>query len=142
MDMRTYPNLKFYSNRIILNFSNRPINYNNLKKISTLYWKCLTTMTGFLFKVSHFLWYDISSTSSSEISTRLSLNIIDISSFHRRSAHDNVKKNVGAPNCFTIAKTWYKFSFQYAWVPLIELIKLKALPLAINFKIFTQYPCS
>ena len=27
-------------------------------------------------------------------------------SFHQRSAQDNVMKNVGVPNCFTITKTF------------------------------------
>ena len=70
--------------------------------------------------------------SSSAISIPFSLTIIDISSFHHKSAHDKGGKNVGVSNCLTIAKTCFKNFFHYAGVPLIELIILKALSLAIN----------
>ena len=55
------------------------------------------------------------------MSKPFNLLIIDTSPFHRKSAH-----------CFIIANTWCKTFFQYARVSLIELIKLKALLLAIN----------
>ena len=35
----------------------------------------------------------------------LSLEIMDISSYHRKSAQDKVKKRVGTPNFLTIART-------------------------------------
>ena len=49
-------------------------------------------------------------------------------SLHLRSAHDKVRKNVGTPNCFTLAKTSDLNFFQYDGVPSIELINLKAWP--------------
>ena len=87
---------------------------------------------------------------SSAISIPISLKIIDISSFHRKSAQEKVRKNIVVPNCLSIAKTWCKNFFQYAGVPLIELIKLKAFSSAVNsftlylkfFSKFLQSNCS
>ena len=52
-----------------------------------------------------------------------------------RSAHENVRKYVGIPNCLTIARTSNKNCFQYAGVPLTELINENALSLATNLSI-------
>ena len=60
------------------------------------------------------------------------LLIIFGSSSHLRSAHENVRKYVGIPNYLTIASTSYKNCFQYADVPLTELINENALSLATN----------
>ena len=54
---------------------------------------------------------------------------------HLRSAYGNVIKYVGIPNCLTIASTSHKNCFQYAGVPLTELINENALSLATNFLI-------
>ena len=53
----------------------------------------------------------------------ISLDVSKINSFHLKSAHDNFIKNVGIPNCFTIAKCSCRNFFQYAGVPLIKFIK-------------------
>ena len=50
--------------------------------------------------------------------------------FHLRSAQDNVRKNVGIPNCLTIAKTSDLNLFREAGVPLIVFVKLNAWSLA------------
>ena len=39
---------------------------------------------------------------------------LDINSIHLKSAHNNVIKNVGIPNCFTIAKNSCRSFFQSA----------------------------
>ena len=57
------------------------------------------------------------------------------SSSHLNSAHDNVIKYVGIPNCLTIANTSYKNCFQYDDVTLVELINENALFLAINLSL-------
>ena len=57
------------------------------------------------------------------------------SSSHLRSAHDNVTKYVDIPNCLTIARTSYKNCFQYAGVPLTELIHENALSLATSLSL-------
>ena len=48
---------------------------------------------------------------------------------------NNVRKYVGIPNCLNIASTSYKNFFQYAGVPLTELINKNALSLATNLPI-------
>ena len=63
------------------------------------------------------------------------LLIIYESSSHLRSAYDNVRKYVGIPNCLTIASTSNKNFFQYAGVPLTELVNENALSLAPNLAI-------
>ena len=42
---------------------------------------------------------------SSEKSIKFSFEIIETNSFHRKPAHDNVKKKVGIPNSLTTTKT-------------------------------------
>ena len=46
---------------------------------------------------------------------------------HLRSAHNNARKYVGLPHCLTMASITYKNCFQYAGVPLTELINENAL---------------
>ena len=48
---------------------------------------------------------------------------------------NNVRKYVGIPNCWSIASTSYKNFFQYAGVPLTELINKNALSLAKNLSV-------
>ena len=48
---------------------------------------------------------------------------------------NNVRKYVGIPNCWSIASTSYKNFFQYAGVPLTELINKNALSLARNLSV-------
>ena len=81
------------------------------QKVSTLYWKCLATRTGFSFKILQWSRYE-----RLEMSKSASFNFVVIVtiSFHLRSAQDNVRKKVGVPNCFTSAKTWLK-SFSISW---------------------------
>ena len=64
-----------------------------------------------------------------------SLLIIYGSSSHLRSAYGNIRKYVGIPNCLTIASTQNKNYFQYARVPLTELMNENALSLATNLSI-------
>ena len=56
--------------------------------------------------------------SSIEKFKNISMNITKITSFHLKSAYDNVI-NVGLPNCFTIAKSSCRNFFQYADVLLM-----------------------
>ena len=42
--------------------------------------------------------------------------MIETNSFYFKSADENIMKNVGTPNCFTMAKTSNKNFFQYAGV--------------------------
>ena len=55
--------------------------------------------------------------------------------FHLRSAHGNVRKYVGIPNCLNKASTSYKYCFQYAGIYLTELTNKNALSLAANLSI-------
>ena len=57
------------------------------------------------------------------------------SSIYPRSARVNVEKYVGIPNCLNITSTSYKNYFQYAGVPLTELINENELSLATNILI-------
>ena len=57
------------------------------------------------------------------------------SSIYPRPARDNVEKYVGIPNCLNITSTSNKSYFQYAGVPLTELINENALSLATNILI-------
>ena len=57
------------------------------------------------------------------------------SSSHLRSVDDKVRKYVGIPNYLTIANTSYKNCFQYAGVPLTELINENALSLTTNLSV-------
>ena len=61
--------------------------------------------------------------------------IIYGSSSHLRSAHENARKCVGIPNCLIITTTSYKNCFQYAVVPLTELIKENRFSLGTNLSI-------
>ena len=107
MDMLAIPFLKFNTNSIMFWFPQRTIKYDFFKNTSSLYWKCLATSTGLIFKRLHFSWY-LKFFNSSSLSPRLfNLLIIYGSSSHLRSAHDNVRKYVGIPNCLTIARTSY-----------------------------------
>ena len=63
------------------------------------------------------------------------LQIIYESSSHRL-AHDNVRKDVDISNRLTIASTSSKNCFQYAGVPLTELINENVLSLETNLSIF------
>ena len=53
----------------------------------------------------------------------------------RSLAHDNVRKYLDVSNCLTIASASYENCFQYAGVPLTELINENALSLATNHSI-------
>lgn len=60
----------------------------------------------------------------SSLSPRLfNLFVICRISSHLRSAQENVRKCIGISNYYTIATTLYNKCFQYAGVPLTELIK-------------------
>ena len=83
-----------------------------LKNTSTLYWKCLATSTGLLFRRLHLSW-QLNFFSSLSLSPRLfNLLMIYGSSSHLRSAHDNVRNYVGIPNCLIVASISYKNCFQ------------------------------
>ena len=56
-----------------------------------------------------------------------------VHSSHLRSAHDNVRKKVGIPNCFTMTKTSDKSYFQQDCVLFTKLIKEKASLLPKSF---------
>ena len=57
------------------------------------------------------------------------------SSSNLRSVDDKVRKYIGIPNCLTIANTSHKNCFQYAGVPLTELINENALSLTTNLSV-------
>ena len=57
------------------------------------------------------------------------------SSSHLWSAYDNVRKYIGIHGCLTIANTSNKNRFQYASVPLTQLINENALSFATNLAI-------
>ena len=97
-------------------------------------WKCLATKTDFLFKGLHLSGktnpgFHLHSTHYLQV-----FDISDISSFQLKSTHGKIKKkkNVGRPNCFTIAKTPCKNFFQYAGAPFMVFMKLNALSKAMN----------
>ena len=48
------------------------------------------------------------------------------------SAHDNVRRFVGIPNCLIIARISLKNCFQHAGLSFTDLINEKALSLATN----------
>ena len=58
--------------------------------------------------------------------------LIDTNSSYRKSAHENVK-NVDIPNYFTIANIWCQKFCKYPGVILIDIMKLYALSLVINY---------
>lgn len=80
--------LKLFSDCVIFRFAKKPINNNKFKRPLTLNWKCLATIVLM-----------------STLSTLFNFFIISINPSHLRSAHDNVRKKVGGPNCYTFAKT-------------------------------------
>ena len=98
-----------------------------LRNTSTQFWKCYTKSAVFLFKCHAFRGKKLHRYLYLLYQTHLAW-----CSFHRKSAHDKVEINFGVPNCFTTIYTWCKNLFEYAGVPLIELIKLKAWLFAIN----------
>ena len=63
-----------------------------------------TIRTGLLFNMWHLSWYDNLLISSSGKLILFSFLVIEINLFHLRSSEDKIIKNVGQPNCFTIAK--------------------------------------
>ena len=105
-----------------------------LKNASTLYWKCLATCTGLLFN-KLYCSYDLKLFSPPQFKV-IYLLIKCGRSSHLRSAHDNVRKYVGIPDCLTIANSSYKNCFQHVGVPLTELINEYLLSLATNLSIF------
>ena len=100
-----------------------------------MYWKCLATNTGLCFR-RLLLSSQLKLFRSSSLSPRLfNLLIIYGSSSRLKSAHDNVRKYVGIPNCLTIASTSFKNCFQYAGVSLTELINENVMFLATKLSI-------
>ena len=66
-------------------------------------------------------------------------------SFHHQSAHDNVKGNVGIPNCLAMANT-SKISFSRKLVPFNTAHEAKSLICGnkfadVPFKISTKHDC-
>ena len=101
-----------------LTLPNGPFKTITLKKVSTLYWKCIASKTGFKLRYLHLSKRSISFMLSSDNTSALNSAIIKRSSFHCKSAQLSVIKNVGSPSCLTIAKTSCRNFFQYAGVPL------------------------
>ena len=120
MNMRTVMYLELRPNSIMLWLTKWPIIYNNFKKTSTLYWKCLASKTVLLYRILQRSWYN-----RFEISASFGFCIISRNSFHQKSSHDYIRKNVGTPNCFNIAIIADLNFFQYDAVTLIELINVK-----------------
>ena len=100
--MWTSTYLKFHPNTVVFWFSCRFVNISTLKNFSTLYWKCLETITGLLFNIKHLSWY-----LKFDILQFALFNfwIISAYSFLLRSTEDKVRKKAGTPNCFTIVST-------------------------------------
>ena len=117
VNMRVTSDLKLYSDGVIFRYAKRPINNSKSKKSSNLYWKCIGTITVLLFSIVYLSWFDKFYMSISTLSILLSFCIFSINSSHLRSAHDNVRKKVGTPNWFTIAKNSDLDFYQYTGVP-------------------------
>ena len=131
MDMWTTLFLKFSTNSTIF-FSKGSSSKISLKNTSTLYWKCLATSSGLLFKRLNLSW-QLKFFSFSSLSPRLlHLLIIYGSSSHLRSAHDNVRKYVGIANWLTIATISYKNCFQYP---------VSSIPVTVSFDWTHKWKC-
>ena len=84
--MRTSFDLKFYSDGIVFSFTKWPFQTITLKNVSTLYWKCLASNTGFKLSYLHLSKKSISFILSSGNSSTHYSAIIKRISFQCKSA--------------------------------------------------------
>ena len=96
--MRTSFDLKFYSDGIVFSFTKWPFQTITLKNVSTLYWKCLASNTGFKLSYLHLSKKSISFILSSGNSSTHYSAIIKRISFQCKSALLRV--------CLTLVATW------------------------------------